>query len=707
MGSACSNANNLLPLKSPSSNNSSYNAANQGKANGSSDVHPLFVSKSLSNALATLSTLFTSVHVKSKPASSGSFTSMKTKYICGCLLRTNFKGLGFVLSDGENVWGKEVDLNYLQSIKDAIQDGESLSWDALFHSLKKGFQEGRISIDMHEDDSVCHMHIELTQLPSHVAQKTTMRSKLKLWTDDESKHTILSQYFLVPLYEYYAVRTETMPRQRIEELQKQLDLYKSELAYLEQSEKKKQSTSVTETKQSPKPQKKNASANNMNLSGFLENGEIRSKAQVAKFLSLIKKRLIQGNLVNEQEHEALTAVINNLNQDTIYRYELNKNNSSEKRVDMEVMAWLKNKFEPEKPEKHLRPRRDLATVDANSFIKNIDVSQIDKTKTRQDIIGMFEKVNDWNFDVFKLRDLTDGQTLFITSYTLFVKYDLLRKFSIPEDVLISFLAEIQGGYHTNPYHNSMHAADVLQVFHFIVAKGGLGDYLSDEDILAGMTSAIIHDYDHPGLNNAFQINTQSYLATLYNDRAVLENHHCAQAFELMRTKDFNIFQNLSRDQHSEVRETMIDMVLATDMGQHSKIVGKFKNLLENGSTFSSKNDVRVALEIAIKIADVSNPIRPRKLYLKWAQRISEEFYNQGDKERDLGLEISPFMDRTKPSLSNLQIAFIAYLVIPMIQSYCLFLPKMEFCRSFLDNNRSYWSSHNVVNVEDTRGEDEV
>jgi len=632
-------------------------------------------------------------------ASAATSTRIKKKFLCGCLVRSGFRGLGFVLTDGENVWGKEVDANYLQNIKEAIEHGESISWDTLFTSLRKSFEEGRVTIDMQQpDESQCHLHIELTQLP--IVAKTTMRSKLKLWTDEETKHATLSQYFLIPLYEYYAVRTEIMPRQRIEDLQKQLELYKSELSYLEQSERKQHKNSTKSM------QKKESSIGNMNLSGLslLENGEIHSQAQVAKFLTALKKRLIQSNLINEQEHEALTAVINNLNQDTIYRYELNK--PGEKKVDLEVMAWLKNKFEAEgSPANENRPKRDLATVDANSFIKNIDVSQIEKTKTRQDIIGMFDKVNDWNFDVFKLRDLTDGQTLFITAYTLFVKYDLPRKFSIPEDVLIGFLAEVQGGYHTNPYHNSMHAADVLQVFHFIVAKGGLGDYLSDEDMLAGLTSAIIHDYDHPGLNNAFQINTQSYLATLYNDRAVLENHHCAQAFELMRTSDFNILQNLTREQYTEVRETIIDMVLATDMGQHSKIVGKFKNLIENRSTFSSKSDVRVALEIAIKIADVSNPIRPRKLYLKWAQRISEEFYNQGDKERDLGLEISPFMDRTKPSLSNLQIAFIGYLVIPMIESYCVFLPKMEFCRSYLQKNRSYWSSHQAVNPEDTRVED--
>lgn len=46
---------------------------------------------------------------------------------------------------------------------------------------------------------------------------------------------------------------------------------------------------------------------------------------------------------------------------------------------------------------------------------------------------------------------------------------------------------------------------------------------------------MIHDYDHPGLNNNFHLKIQSYLATLYNDRSVLENHHLAEVFDLMKT----------------------------------------------------------------------------------------------------------------------------------------------------------------------------
>lgn len=103
----------------------------------------------------------------------------------------------------------------------------------------------------------------------------------------------------------------------------------------------------------------------------------------------------------------------------------------------------------------------------------------------------------------------------------------------------------------------MHAADVLQIIHFVIQKGGLSELLSEEDIMAALCAAIIHDLDHPGVNNAFQVNSGSYLATLYNDRSVLENHHCAQAFELLRSAQYNLFAGCTNEQRKNIRGTVV------------------------------------------------------------------------------------------------------------------------------------------------------
>ena len=50
--------------------------------------------------------------------------------------------------------------------------------------------------------------------------------------------------------------------------------------------------------------------------------------------------------------------------------------------------------------------------------------------------------------------------------------------------------------------------------------------------MASYWSALVHDYEHGGLNNDFLIKTYHPLAITYNDQSPLENHHAAAAARL-------------------------------------------------------------------------------------------------------------------------------------------------------------------------------
>jgi calcium/calmodulin-dependent 3',5'-cyclic nucleotide phosphodiesterase len=45
---------------------------------------------------------------------------------------------------------------------------------------------------------------------------------------------------------------------------------------------------------------------------------------------------------------------------------------------------------------------------------------------------------------------------------------------------------------------------------------------------------------------------RSDVALIYNDRAVLENHHVSAAFRLMRIDDYNILSEFSSDEYKYV-----------------------------------------------------------------------------------------------------------------------------------------------------------
>lgn len=102
--------------------------------------------------------------------------------------------------------------------------------------------------------------------------------------------------------------------------------------------------------------------------------------------------------------------------------------------------------------------------------------------------------------------------------------------------------KIEEGYnrHGNPYHNACHGADVAQTIHYILHGSGLkvcpvtGCVSCTEcvcdvqclmnrlEILSVLLAALIHDVDHPGTTNNFQIN-QQYVCVYY---AIQPDHTC-------------------------------------------------------------------------------------------------------------------------------------------------------------------------------------
>ena len=74
----------------------------------------------------------------------------------------------------------------------------------------------------------------------------------------------------------------------------------------------------------------------------------------------------------------------------------------------------------------------------------------------------------------------------------------------------NFLEAVEAGYtkYKNPYHNSVHAADVLQTIYHMLNNAGLMSWLSSLEIFATFISAIIHDFEHTGTTNNFHMQTR-------------------------------------------------------------------------------------------------------------------------------------------------------------------------------------------------------
>ncbi|XP_026125050.1 cAMP-specific 3',5'-cyclic phosphodiesterase 4D isoform X4 [Carassius auratus] len=356
-------------------------------------------------------------------------------------------------------------------------------------------------------------------------------------------------------------------------------------------------------------------------------------------------------------------------------------------------------------EKKKRPMSQISGVKKLTHSSSLTNSSIPrfgvKTETEDELAKELEDVNKWGLNVFKVSEFSGNRPLTVMMHTIFQERDLLKTFKIPLDTFITYLMTLEDHYHADvAYHNNIHAADVTQSTHVLLSTPALEAVFTDLEILAAIFASAIHDVDHPGVSNQFLINTNSELALMYNDSSVLENHHLAVGFKLLQEENCDIFQNLTKKQRQSLRKMVIDIVLATDMSKHMNLLADLKTMVETKKVTSSGvllldnySDRIQVLQNMVHCADLSNPTKPLQLYRQWTDRIMEEFFSQGDRERERGMEISPMCDKHNASVEKSQVGFIDYIVHPLWETWAdLVHPDAQDILDTLEDNREWYQS---------------
>ncbi|XP_076374227.1 dual specificity calcium/calmodulin-dependent 3',5'-cyclic nucleotide phosphodiesterase 1A-like [Tachypleus tridentatus] len=300
------------------------------------------------------------------------------------------------------------------------------------------------------------------------------------------------------------------------------------------------------------------------------------------------------------------------------------------------------------------------------------VMQIPKNITKH-----LKNMDNWSFDVFSVNHIANGQILRYLTTDLLNRYGLISKFKIPVTVLESFLIHVELGYgkYKNPYHNDVHAADVTQTVHYMLCQAGLVNWLTDVEVFATLFAAVIHDYEHTGTTNNFHVMFGSEMALLYNDRAVLENHHLSASFRLLKDENLNVLQNLSKEEYRGFPGLVVEMVLGTDMSSHFHHLKTIKTLISHPEL---NIDKAKAMALVLHCCDISHPSKEWRLHFPWTQLLMEEFFQQGDKEKELGLPFSPLCDRNTTLVAESQIGFINFIVSPSMELLGDLLDKIQF-----------------------------
>lgn len=303
--------------------------------------------------------------------------------------------------------------------------------------------------------------------------------------------------------------------------------------------------------------------------------------------------------------------------------------------------------------------------------------------------------------------------------------------SVFQQRYLKYMAEIDRKYDPNvKYHNASHAVDVMATTERLMWTQYMQTQTNVLDRLMALTAAAVHDVGHPGKDSHFQHRTMSRLALRYNDRSVLENMHAAEAFTILKSSpDQNWLPLLvdgvehhlgvggeseAQKQHPQkiqqyVRKAIIRMILGTDMLHHEQFMKALSSFVANTNCREELNPQGTGdavgeakeealehklflLEALVHVADLSGMTKPREIMLSVTHRIISEFWEQGEAEARLGLQVSPLCDKAKGMMSvpQNQLGFCLGVVQPLFLKVGDLLPETREWVKELEANIKFW-----------------
>ncbi|KAL0049434.1 hypothetical protein WJX82_002295 [Trebouxia sp. C0006] len=302
--------------------------------------------------------------------------------------------------------------------------------------------------------------------------------------------------------------------------------------------------------------------------------------------------------------------------------------------------------------------------------------------------------NNWQFDIFEFAAATPGNTLSLLTFHFLKQSGGIDAGRLDAAKFIRFSHRIEAGYNpANPYHNSIHVASVVQMTHMLLRHGGIlkSGAMTQQQYWGSLWSALVHDFEHGGLNNDFLIKTHHPLAITYNDQSPLENHHVSAASRLLSDPELAYLpMDATKAEHrAATRFLSVNQVLGTDMKKHFDIVSRFQAVFkplpakEDSGPSDSQTTAAPALDwesvkpedktlvhqMVLKCADIGHLAAAARTHKRWAYQLEEEFFRQGDKERTCGLPVSPLMDRsTQGGMTRSQLGFFSIVGIPLFKA---------------------------------------
>lgn len=365
---------------------------------------------------------------------------------------------------------------------------------------------------------------------------------------------------------------------------------------------------------------------------------------------------------------------------------------------------------------------------------NDDYGWLRKLDLRCDVPSI-EEIRNWSFDTLQFEE-----SVLVEVFIMMLEYyDLLEVFHLDRETLKRYAFAVMQKHHKDcyyqrtdiegevkvvgttvpatcghhilcEYHNWYHAVSCANVCFLFLTLGGADRFLEAKDILCIIVGGLIHDLDHPGNNNEFEVKCKTELAQRYQNNSVLERHSISEGLNLCaKNPELDWLQSFDNVEDREYVENYItEVVLATDPARHAQIMKEALAFVEEGPkdhgvTSESPSESLELMKfdrtnpfhrlfigrLFLHSADISNPVHSSfEVARDWAVRVTTEFSKQASKEKELQLEVTSYMEGLDSAynIAKVQISFFGFMVQPLFDAVGKLFPKLSHLNDWGEQN---------------------
>ena len=157
------------------------------------------------------------------------------------------------------------------------------------------------------------------------------------------------------------------------------------------------------------------------------------------------------------------------------------------------------------------------------------------------------------------------------------------------------------------------------------------------------------------------------------------------------------------------------MILATDMANHASQLNVMQHKVKNRNIKKESNNGSLVidtsdekelfasqqqtLDFMIHACDLSTPTRKFDCLRQWTYLLFDEFFQQGDVEKQHNMPVSFLCDRSTVTVAKEQPGFCNYIVIPIWNIVSTIMPDVEEASYRAQENVVNWQNHEETEEE--------